>query len=534
MARSFQLLFSLWAFFSVAAILAAAAANAASNVGTTKTFPIKTLLGIQPKRDNLQAFAFDPETLVSIEDAVVNRAALRSQLHAHGAVAHAHSGPISHRHVLKRDQTSSSIPSVVNSSETGISYYVELQIGTQEADNQTFNLIIDTGSYYSWVYSADCQTSACAAHAQFNPETSNTSVFTNTSFAITYTTGTVNGTFIEDRVRLAGFDFAQQRIGLASNIHASFANFSIDGILGLPATDVDPDATPGIMNTLYNQSLISKRIFAVNLGGDEGSNDEGSFTIGGVDESKFTGDIEYTSINPDSLFWEAPIAQTTINDQVISFADTENGDDGQRVAIVDTGTTLLLMPPEDAIIVHSYIENAITDGSNFVIPCNASIELSLYFGNSTEGRRGWPITPQDYIGSVYGDNGLCISNIQGMQFEDNRWVLGGAFLKSVYSVYDMDNNTVGFATKRASKTVVTPESSFISNVTVTASTTTTSASSTSSAAGSSSTVAPSSTTSSSSSTTTTTASSSSAATLTAQLWVNLTIFAFLLTVNFLL
>lgn len=253
-------------------------------------------------------------------------------------------------------------------------------------------------------------------------------------FEVIYNTGLINGTFIQDRVRLAGFDFGNQYLGLANSGQSSFYSYAVDGILGFPSKDPD-SSTHGILNTLYLESLISQRVIGISLSGDNGNftdSNEGSLSIGGLDSEKYSGEIEYYSINNSSIFWEIPLARTLVNGTEVSFA-AGNSDNGTRTVIVDTGTTLLLMPPNDALMLHSYIGNSSTDGSNFVIPCNSTIEFAFSFGTNSSSRN-WTVGPDSYIGEQYNDEGFCLSNIQGLYVDEKQWVLGDVFLRGVYSV----------------------------------------------------------------------------------------------------
>lgn len=372
-----------------------------------------------------------------------------------------------------------------------ISYYIEAKIGTLEngANATTFNLIVDTGSFYTWVYSNSCTTAECAKHTSFDPSTSSTSELTGSNFSIAYTSGSVSGEIAVDVLAFAGFQ-SPQHFGLANNIDSSFADFPIDGIMGIPFGDKDPENFPGLVNTLKKQGLIEDRVFGINLGRGEDKSDEGSFTLGGLDESKYTGDIHYEPVVADSLFWELAINTTKVNGEAVDFGGSS------RTAIIDTGTTLLIMSPSDALKVHGFISGSQTDGSNFVIPCNTSLSLSFSFASGVE----WSVDPKDYVGGSYNkEAGLCLSNIQGIQFDNDRMILGDVFLKNVYSVYNMDKQVVGFANKSVGATEVTPDATYVLVNNDTSASSVSSSPSTSSSPSSSSTSASSSASASSSS-----------------------------------
>lgn len=335
----------------------------------------------------------------------------------------------------------------VNDYANDIAYYIEVQLGS---DQQNFSLVIDTGSYYTWVYGVNCTSDSCIGHQQFNTNNSTTIANNDNTFDINYTSGDVTGGVYNDIISFSGFE-TRLDFGVAQSAGSTFASFPIDGIMGLSAQDESPNSFPGVMTTLYRQSLISQDVFAINLGRASDTQDQGSITFGGLDSSKYTGDITYTKILSDSVLWTLPLGNAIVNSNVLQL-------NGSRSAVVDTGTTLLVMSPTDALYLHSFINGAQTDGSNFAIPCNTNVTIELEFNGAK-----WPISPQDYVGSsMSNDPNLCLSNIQGLQFPDqNQWILGDVFLKNVYSIFDVANQQVGFAQKSISSTNSTPKDSIV-------------------------------------------------------------------------
>ncbi|KAF5100631.1 hypothetical protein D0Z03_000779 [Geotrichum reessii] len=338
------------------------------NVGTSKTFPLKATSNSNVKR----AFRVHSNDMILVDDVLTGKSMLTK---------------LDNVAVSPSEGTA-----LVDQDGHDISYYIEVTVGSDQTalSKKTFNLVVDTGSFYTWLYSINCTSSLCASHNRLDPADSSSLDITNKDFSIAYTSGSVNGIVVQDTLSYAGFS-SPQYFGLVSTVDTSLANFPIDGIMGLPANDKSPDSFPGVINTLYNQKLIKNRIFSINLGRTSNENDEGSFTIGGVDTSKYTGDIAYADIlSQETGFWELKVEGTYINGYNVDF--------GSRTAIIDTGTTLLIMSPDDALKVHGYIAGSQTDGSNFVIPCNTTLKLEFGFGG-----KKWTVSPQDYIGSVYSE-----------------------------------------------------------------------------------------------------------------------------------
>lgn len=337
----------------------------------------------------------------------------------------------------------------IEAASKDIAYYVELNLGQP---SQTFNLIVDTGSFYTWVYGWQCTASACTSHNQYNPNKSSSSKEDTAAdgFTISYTGSTIQGNVYEDQASIAGF-FTDLDFGVASQSGNSFAAFNVDGIMGLPANEYKANTFPSIVTTLKNNGLIDSRVFGVNLGRYNDPGDQGSIMFGGIDTTKYVGDINYMDIQANQLLWSVPVGTVTVNNQQVSFSGGQ-----QRKGIFDTGTTLLVMPQADALALHNEIEGAITDGSSFAIPCDSDVTVNIQFGG-----QNYALTSSDFIGSpTQSDSSMCATNVQGMTLQDAyTWVIGDTFLKTVYTVFDMDNQQIGLAEKKQTDTSSTSSDS---------------------------------------------------------------------------
>lgn len=92
---------------------------------------------------------------------------------------------------------------------------------------------------------------------------------------------------------------------------------------------------------------------------------------------------------------------------------TVNGQDSGltgRTAILDTGTTLIVAPYPDAMLVHGLIPGAKPDGQGgYTIPCTTNASVALTFGDTSFGidPRDIIIAPVD-VDDLRGD---CVSGI---------------------------------------------------------------------------------------------------------------------------
>lgn len=146
--------------------------------------------------------------------------------------------------------------------------------------------------------------------------------------------------------------------------------------------------------------------------------------------------------------WEAKLDGVYINGQsVLTPGSTA------ITGIIDTGTTLILAPPTFAMSIHAAIPGAQSDGQgSFAIPCTTQIRMAFGFGGTQ-----FSIDPRDYLGAAVDATGvMCLSNISGQSIGTaGQFLVGDVFLKNVYTVFDADNNQIGFGAKSPATTTTT-------------------------------------------------------------------------------
>lgn len=342
--------------------------------------------------------------------------------------------------------------STLQTDENNECWFVNTTIGKNQ-----FPLIIDTGSAYLWVYGNDCTDEACQDRALYTPTSTQSSTSTSTStFELAYVTGTASGEVVEDNIIVNKLATTEKfKFGKAETVPNFFKNYPVSGIFGLPSND--SSAIQSIISALYESHAISLEKFSISLGSVSNQSDyanAGIFAIGDPIKELYQGDVHYSDlIENDSHYWLIEIDSISIDSYSINFTNSVNLENGKgnsstsRKAIVDSGTTVLVLPKQDALDLHSYFKNSITDGTNFAIYCNSTLNIDLNING-----QNWTIPPELYLGSKYPEtsqlNGYCVSNFQGIDSAaDDSWILGAVFLKSVYAVFDVNNQKIGFATK---------------------------------------------------------------------------------------
>ncbi len=189
--------------------------------------------------------------------------------------------------------------------------------------------------------------------------------------------------------------------------------------------------TPTLMDIMASQQLLRANLFGVHLSRSADGANDGQITFGAPDSSKFSGDLSYIdSVSTDGL-WEIPADGAGVDGQSLGFTG--------KTAIIDTGTSYILMPPEDAKALHAKLPGSENSGETYNIPCDTNLPVQFIFSGVT-----YDVSPKDYVGKPDKTGKTCSSNIIGHQsFGPDAWLLGDVYLKNVYTVFDFDKDRIG-------------------------------------------------------------------------------------------
>ena len=347
---------------------------------------------------------------------------------------------------------------------TDFSYFSALKFGSSR---KTMYLLIDSGASSTWVMGSDCTTRACQSHNVFGRADSSTLQTTDKTFSLAYGTGTVSGSAASDNVDFGSF-LVNVSFGLASDASNDFLSYPIDGILGLGRPSSDPGRYPTVFEAITAERSLESNQFGVHLSATGEQETDGELNFGAPDTSRYDGSLSFTKTISSGPMWDIPLDDAGFDGDMCRLKG--------RTAIIDTGTSFMLLPPKDAEELHRKIPGFQMDGENFNVPCSTTGSVQLVFSGIK-----YNVSPADYISKSEAHGDLCPSNIIGKKpFDDNKWLVGDVFLKNVYTVFDFDNSQVGFGVKNgaSSSSSSLPLSSMASTSTtsdsVGASTTTTS------------------------------------------------------------
>ena len=311
-------------------------------------------------------------------------------------------------------------------------YFTEIQLGTP---GQAFKVILDTGSSNLWVPSKDCSSLACFLHAKYDHDESSTYKEIGTEFSIQYGSGAMEGYVSQDTLSIGDLVIPGQQFAEAtSEPGLAFAFGKFDGILGL-AYDTINKIVPPVYKAI-EQGLLDKPQFAFALGDtNKDENDGGVATFGGYDATKFKGDITWLPVRRKA-YWEVSFDGLGLGEEYAELHSTG--------AAIDTGTSLITLPSSLAEIINAKIGAKKSWSGQYQVECDSREtlpELTLTFGGYN-----FTLSPYDYTLDV---GGSCISVFTPMDFPEpigDLAIVGDAFLRRYYSIYDLKKNAVGLAT----------------------------------------------------------------------------------------
>ncbi|KAL6299679.1 endopeptidase [Sparassis latifolia] len=310
-------------------------------------------------------------------------------------------------------------------------YFAEIELGSPP---QLFKVILDTGSSNLWVPSTKCTSIACFLHTKYDSSASSTYEANGSEFSIQYGSGSMEGFVSQDKLNIGdltikGQDFAEatKEPGLA------FAFGKFDGILGLGYDTISVNHITPPFYSMVNQGLLKSPVFSFRLGSSE--EDGGEAIFGGVDDTAYTGDIDYVPIRRKA-YWEVELEKVALGDDELELENTG--------AAIDTGTSLIALPSDIAEMLNTQIGAQKSWNGQYTVDC-AKVpdlpDLTLTFNG-----KAYPLKGTDYILEVQG---TCMSAFTGMDINmpggAKLWIVGDVFLRRYYTVYDLGNDAVGFA-----------------------------------------------------------------------------------------
>jgi saccharopepsin len=314
--------------------------------------------------------------------------------------------------------------------------FSEIAIGNPP---QEFKVVLDTGSSNLWVPSSECGSIACYLHNKYDHSDSSSYKKNGSDFAIRYGSGAVEGYISQDTVQIGDIKIKNQLFGEATQEPGlAFAFGRFDGILGLGYDTISVNKIPPPFYEMIAQDLLDEPVFAFYLSDTNDKEAESEAIFGGVNKDHYTGELTKLPLRRKA-YWEVDLDAITFGKESAEFDNMG--------AILDTGTSLIALPSTLAELLNKEIGAKKGYNGQYTVECDKRDSLpDLSF---TLTGYNFTITPYDYILEVQGS---CISSFMGFDIPAPAGplaILGDAFLRKYYSVYDLGSNSVGLAKAKA-------------------------------------------------------------------------------------
>jgi cathepsin D len=329
------------------------------------------------------------------------------------------------------------IPSVSLINVGDAEYFGEVDIGVPP---QKFKVIYDSGSSNLWVPSKSC-TNCKRGSPAYDSKSSSTYTEDGQSFSLQYGTGSCNGFISTDSVTIGGLTITDFKFGeVTTEAEDVFGQAPFDGILGLGPAAAAVDHVPMPMQTLVDQKKIDHNVFAFYLssGGKTGS----TLSLGGPDPSFYTGDFHYVPVAMAAKvlpYWLVSASDIKINGEKTHSCSWFTGCE----MVVDTGTSLLAGPKSSVDKLIEKVGKVSEDCSNV---------KSLPILSFSIAGKDFDLGPDFYVLRGEDESGkeACELGIQSIDAGVPIWILGDPFLRKYYTVWDAEQNRVGFALAKQS------------------------------------------------------------------------------------
>ncbi|KAK0474952.1 aspartic peptidase domain-containing protein [Armillaria novae-zelandiae] len=333
-------------------------------------------------------------------------------------------------------------------------YLVKIQVGGQD-----FWVTLDTGSSDLWILSNNCSSSETDGVAKYSPSSTG-SLLPDVPFELDYLLGSVTGCVAFDTVALGPYQLSSQIFGLANHTNnLGISGNHNSGILGLAfpsAVSIVNNTAVSPLANIFSYLPDSLRFFALKLGRDEGHlvDPTSSFSVGQLDPA-FAKDFSNFAFYPVSSagadeynYWKLPLVSLTINSTDIPLSPSLVPGSRRPIAVLDTGTTLILGPIVDVETFWNTVnsngniarKNPVTD--LWEVRCEKAIIASFVFGEGAY-RKAFVLHPEDVNWAINGTDGSwCMGGIQGNGgVNSGDWLLGDVFLRNVYASHHGKNST---------------------------------------------------------------------------------------------
>ncbi|KAG5888198.1 hypothetical protein JTB14_036210 [Gonioctena quinquepunctata] len=204
---------------------------------------------------------------------------------------------------------------------------------------------------------------------------------------------------------------------------------------------------------MYRQKKIRDPIFSIYLNRDRQSNRGGNIMLGFVDQkhihktrypngSIIPDEIKYLQVTSDQ-YWEIAVDKIVIKPDHPPHNENVTLCPSGCKAIADSSSNAIEGPKDDIEKIHDMIDAQLING-NWTVNCDTVNKLPKI--DFVLGGQYFRLAGPQYIIKISSPSlTICITAFIPMaENAEGIWVLGGAFLSQYYSIYSIEDKTIGF------------------------------------------------------------------------------------------
>lgn len=251
-------------------------------------------------------------------------------------------------------------------------------------------------------------------------------------------TPSASGTIIQDTVSVAGLTVKRQAVGLITKQSPNlFEGTKIEGIFGMGVSKTGPMRSPTFFGNLIDNRAIEQAVFSLFMTPKVIGNAE--LTLGGTNPARYTGKINYLPVSGRNGYWNVTFDAIAVNGRPTNIR--------RQGAIADSGTSNMIAPARDAREIYAIISpkiKMIDPKGAYGMPCSevSGLKAAITF---TMGGQKYTIPTQELsVGPYPRQPNMCQMLINSGS--EPFWIIGASLMKYYYTVWDVGNKRLGFAT----------------------------------------------------------------------------------------
>jgi len=176
------------------------------------------------------------------------------------------------------------------------------------------------------------------------------------------------------------------------------------------------------------EGQVDEPVFAFYLG----DNADGELTLGGVDHSKYEGNLHMVDLTA-ATYWQIDLDK-------ISLGNGKKITTG-AAAIVDSGTSLLTGPTKDVAKLAAMVGAKPNIMGEYTLDCSTVDQIPNFV--FTIDNHEYVLTGRDV---VIESAGTCLFAFMGLDIPSQPlWILGDVFMRKYYTVFNYETKQVGLA-----------------------------------------------------------------------------------------